>query len=191
MVYSTILTQVFVKLRRLGPPATKGRALKGKNTKSERLTVAAVIFVRSRVRLQQAAHIRHTLSRGADRLPHCYAGARAVPVPAVLEHRGGLHCGVSRQTPPMRFSPPPRGLGPPQKRPSFGIRECRLDLCLTVFRRDGAMGLFLVLFWCANMTRRVLRFNSWFGTFIPLFGVFIPRLSPNKFPFLSLRGIGY
>src|SRR5215471_2243499 len=67
-------------------------------------------------------------------------------------------------------------LGPsaPHKKPSFGVASFRrLDLCFIEFRWDGAMGLFLVLFWCAAVARAFLRFNS--------------RLGPNKFPFSRLR----
>jgi len=73
-----------------------------------------------------------------------------------------------------------RPAGPPQKRPSFGVRSPQLDLCFIVVRRDGAMGLFLVLFLCAAVARAVLRCNS-------RFGVFNTRLGPNKFPFPPLR----
>jgi hypothetical protein len=69
MVYSTILTQVFVKLRRLGPPATKGRALKGKNTKSERLRrprycSGSNLRKKSSSAAASCAHSPHSIKRG-------------------------------------------------------------------------------------------------------------------------------
>jgi hypothetical protein len=48
------------------------------------------------------------------------------------------------------------------------------------FRRDGAMGIFLILFWCSAVARDAPRHNS-------RFGVFNSRLGPNKFPFSLLR----
>src|SRR6202008_1459056 len=48
------------------------------------------------------------------------------------------------------------------------------------FRQGGAMGLFLILLWCAAVTGPILRYNS-------RFGVFNSRLGPNKFPFSPLR----
>jgi len=69
---------------------------------------------------------------------------------------------------------------PPQKRPSLGASSRRLDLCLIAFGRDGAMGLFLVLFWCSAVTGDILRYNS-------RFGVFNSRLRRRKFPFPLLR----
>jgi len=70
--------------------------------------------------------------------------------------------------------------GPSQKRPSFGVRSRQLHLCFIVFRRDGAMGLFLVFFWCAAIAPAVLRYSS-------RFGVFNSRLGPNKFRFPPRR----
>src|SRR5882762_10716910 len=45
---------------------------------------------------------------------------------------------------------------------------------------DEAMGLFLVLFWCAAVARAVLRYDSRFGGFNS-------RLSADKFPFSRPR----
>jgi hypothetical protein len=45
------------------------------------------------------------------------------------------------------------------------------------------MGLFVVLFWCAAVTRAVLRHNSRNSRF----GVFNSRLGANKFPFRRQR----
>jgi hypothetical protein len=73
--------------------------------------------------------------------------------------------------------------GLPQKRPSFGVRSRQLDLCFIAFRRDGAMGLFLVLLWCAAVTGDILRYNSRFGGFNS-------RLGRWKFPFSPATGIG-
>jgi hypothetical protein len=71
--------------------------------------------------------------------------------------------------------------GPSHKRPSLGVPSRRqLDLCFIAFRQDGAMGLFLVLFWCSAVAGDTLRYNS-------RFGVFNSRLGPNKFPFSLLR----
>jgi len=47
------------------------------------------------------------------------------------------------------------------------------------FRRDGATGLFLVLFWYSAVSGDALRFNSRFDGFNS-------RLSRRKFPFPSL-----
>jgi len=71
--------------------------------------------------------------------------------------------------------------GPSHKKPSFGVRSPRqLDLSFGVFRRNGAMGLFLVLFWCAAVAGNVLRHDS-------RFCVFNSRLRRRKFPFPLLR----
>jgi hypothetical protein len=48
------------------------------------------------------------------------------------------------------------------------------------FGRNGAMGLSLVLVWCAALARGVLRYNS-------RFGVFNSRLGANEFPFKRQR----
>jgi hypothetical protein len=73
--------------------------------------------------------------------------------------------------------------GPPQKGPSFGLRSRQLDLCFIAFRRDGVMGLFLVLFWCSAVPGDILRFNS-------RFGAFSSRLGRRQFPFSPATGIG-
>jgi hypothetical protein len=70
--------------------------------------------------------------------------------------------------------------GPPQKGPSFGLRSRQLDFG---FRRDGVMGLFLVLFWCSAVAGGILRFNS-------RFGVFSSRFGRRQFPFSPATGIG-
>jgi hypothetical protein len=54
---------------------------------------------------------------------------------------------------------------------------------ICVFRRDGVMGLFLVLFWCSAVAGGILRFNS-------RFGVFNSRLGRRQFPFSPATGIG-
>jgi hypothetical protein len=97
----------------------------------------------------------------------------------VLKRRGGSRRVVSRQPRRCCFLRTARA-DPPQKRPSFGVRSRQLDLCFIAFRRDGAMGLFLVLFWCAAVARDILPYNS-------RFGVFNSRLGPNKFPFPPRR----
>jgi hypothetical protein len=70
--------------------------------------------------------------------------------------------------------------GPPQKGQSFRLRS---RLYFIVFRRDGVMGLFLVLFWCSAVAGGILRFNS-------RFGVFSSRLGPRQFPVSPATGIG-
>src|SRR5262249_21948653 len=47
----------------------------------------------------------------------------------------------------------------------------------------GAMGFFLVLFWCASVAGTVLPYDS-------RFGVSSSRLDANKFPFGRLRELG-
>ena len=51
---------------------------------------------------------------------------------------------------------------------------------LSDFRRDGTMGLFLGLFWCAAVAGSVLGHHSRFGQFNS-------RLGANKFPFSRQR----
>ena len=98
----------------------------------------------------------------------------------MLEHDGGSR-GVSAGNPAGAACSAAARARPPQKRPSFGVRTPgQLDLCFITFRRDRAMGLFLVFFWCAAIARAVLRYNSRLGGFNS-------RLGPNKFPFGPLR----
>ncbi len=98
----------------------------------------------------------------------------------MLQHGGGSHRVVSRQPPPVRLYSVAARAGPPQKRPTVGIGSRQLHLYLSYFDGTKAMGLFLVLFWCAAVARDVLRYSS-------RFGVFNSRLGPNKFPFSRLR----
>src|SRR6266478_8141467 len=70
---------------------------------------------------------------------------------------------------------------PSHKRPSFWVRSPgSAGSVLYRFRQDGAMGLFLVLFWCSAIAGDALRYNSRFGGFNS-------RLSRRKFAFRPLR----
>src|SRR5258705_11935871 len=100
--------------------------------------------------------------------------------PAVLEHRRRLASRCLPPTTPAPCSPRPHGPVHLKKRPSLGASWRRLDFCFIAFGRDGAMGLFLVLFWCSAVTGDILRYNS-------RFGVFNSRLGRRKFPFPLLR----
>jgi hypothetical protein len=51
---------------------------------------------------------------------------------------------------------------------------------ICVFRRDGVMGLFLVLFWCSVVAGGILRFDSRFGVFNSRLGRRNSRLAPLR-----------
>jgi len=56
----------------------------------------------------------------------------------------------------------------------------RYNYSILLFRRDGVMGLFLILFWWTRVVGEAFLDNSRFGEFNS-------RLGPNKFPFSRLR----
>jgi hypothetical protein len=68
---------------------------------------------------------------------------------------------------------------PPQKKPSFKLGSHGLNASFYPFRRDGALDLFLVLFWCAGIVGAVFPDSR--------LGGFNSRLGANKFPFCPLR----
>ena len=86
--------------------------------------------------------------------------------PAVLERGSGSHRVVNSSV--------------SQKAKFRGTIARSAGFVLYRFRRDGAMGLFLVLFWCSAVAGDALRYNSRFGGFNS-------RLSRRKFPFPPLR----
>jgi hypothetical protein len=63
-----------------------------------------------------------------------------------------------------------RAAGSSQKTPSFAVPSRQLDRCFIGFRRDGGMGLFLILYWCSIVAGDVSPINSRFGVFIPRLG---------------------
>jgi hypothetical protein len=93
--------------------------------------------------------------------------------------------GHRRKNYPPTFPGQPRSHTgrPTSKRAKFRATIAPAGSVFIAFRRDGVMGLFLVLFWSLAVAGGILRFKS-------RFGVFNSRLGRHPFPFSPATGIG-